>query len=242
MILSRKAEPLIMVATGLLRFAVVSALGLVVLQSALRAGDAFAAQLLNGAANNFALLMRDLLTQDHTGVGSFVVFLVSLVAAVASLAQWLFMAIRQAGLLVMAAMLPLAASGSLTRTTRSWLDRLMAWLIAIVVYKPAAAFIYYIGFAYLSSPSSNEPGGISTLLTGCVVLILAVIALPVLLKFFSWSGLQISGSGGGGSGLLGAAGAIRPPKIAHQPPRSPPDARAPRRPDPDPPGRSDHLQ
>jgi type IV secretion system protein TrbL len=205
MILSRKGEPLIMVATGLFRFAVVSALGLTVLQAALRAGDALAQELLNGAANNFALLMRDALTTSTAG--TFVILLVAVVAAVLSLVQWVLMAIRQAGLLVLAAMLPLAASGSLTRSTRGWLDRLIVWLIAIVAYKPAAAFIYYIGFSYLSTTSSNAPGDISTLITGLMVLVLAVIAMPVMLKFFSWTGTQIGGASGGGSGFLGAVGA-----------------------------------
>ena len=41
LILSRKGEPLIMVVTGLLRYAVVSALGLVTLRLALRAADAW---------------------------------------------------------------------------------------------------------------------------------------------------------------------------------------------------------
>src|SRR5687768_8678504 len=59
---SRKGEPLVMVATGLLRFAVVSALGLTTLQLALQASDALAAQLLSDAANNFALFMVDALT------------------------------------------------------------------------------------------------------------------------------------------------------------------------------------
>ncbi|WP_433295979.1 hypothetical protein ACQPZQ_14805 [Pseudonocardia sp. CA-142604] len=205
LILSRKGEPLIMVATGLIRYAVVSALGLVILQSALRAGDALASQLLDGAANNFALLMQQVLTD---GDATFLVLLVSLIAAVLSLVQWVLMAMRQAGLLVLAAMLPLAASGSLTRSTRGWLDKLIVWLIAMVAYKPAAAFIYYIGFSYLSSPSAAEGGSTATMITGLMVLLLAVIAMPVLLKFFAWSGTQISGGAGNGSGFLGAAGAI----------------------------------
>ena len=205
LILSRKGEPLIMVATGLIRYAVVSALGLVILQSALRAGDALAAQLLDGAANNFALLMQQVLVD---GDATFLVLLVSLIAAVLSLVQWVLMAMRQAGLLVLAAMLPLAASGSLTRSTRGWLDKLIVWLIAMVAYKPAAAFIYYIGFSYLSSPSAAEGGSTATMITGIMVLLLAVIAMPVLLKFFAWSGTQISGGVGNGSGFLGAAGAI----------------------------------
>ncbi|MDN5855836.1 MAG: hypothetical protein L0K86_23950 [Actinomycetia bacterium] len=144
-----------MVATGLIRFAVVSALGLVALQIALRAGDALATQLLDGAAGNFALLMEDVLVD---GDATFLVLLVSLIAAVLSLVQWVLMAMRQAGLLVLAAMLPLAASGSLTRSTRGWLDKLLVWLLAMVAYKPAAAFIYYIGFSYLSSPAVAHAG------------------------------------------------------------------------------------
>ena len=70
-----------------------------------------------------------------------------------SLVQWLLMALRQAGLLVLAAMLPLAASGP-----RAWLYRLLSWLGAMVAYKPAAAFIYYLGFTYLSSTSGTQAG------------------------------------------------------------------------------------
>lgn len=206
LILTRKAEPLITVVTGLFRFAIVSALGLTLLQAGLRAGDEFAVHLLDGAANNFALMMRDLLTREQDA--GFAVLLVSLIAAVLALVQWLLMMIRQAGLLVLAAMLTLAASGSLTKSGRGWLDRIVPWLIGMAVYKPAAALIYYIGFSYLSSPSSNGPGGLTTLLTGCMVLVLAVLAMPVLLKFFSWSGTQIGGSSGSGSGFLGAVGAV----------------------------------
>jgi hypothetical protein len=205
LILSRKGEPLIMVVTGLLRYAAVSALGLVTLQLALRAADALARQLLDDAATNFALLMQEILTD---GDATFLTLLVSLVALVLSLVQWVLMAMRQAGLLVLAAMLSLAAAGSLTRSTRGWLDKVIVWSLAMVAYKPAAAFIYYLGFTYLSSPSAVDAGSVATMATGIMVLLLAVVALPVLLKFFAWSGTQIGGGGGGGSGFLGAAGAM----------------------------------
>jgi hypothetical protein len=42
----------------------------------------------------------------------------------------------------------------------------MVWLIVMVVYKPAAAFIYYIGFSYLSSPSAAQAGNAGTMITG----------------------------------------------------------------------------
>lgn len=204
LILSRKGEPLVLVATGLVRYAIVSALGLVLLQGGLRAGDAIAVDLLDNATHDFAQLMRQVLLSPQ---GGFSVLLLSLVTAVFALIQWVLMALRQAGLLVLAAMLPLAASGSLNRSTRGWLDRLLVWLIAMVVYKPAAAFIYSIGFTYVSSLPRSEGSRLSTMITGLIVLMLAVVALPVLLKFFSWSGTQVGG-GSGGSGFLGAAGAI----------------------------------
>lgn len=206
-VISRKGEPLVMVATGLLRYAVVSALGLAVLQIALRAGDVLAADLLDGAVGNFAQFLQDLLINGE-GDGAFLVLLFSLIAAVLSLVQWVLMALRQAGLLVLAAMLPLAAAGSLTRSTRGWLDKLLVWLIAMVVYKPAAAFIYYIGFSYLSAPGTSDDGGAAPMITGIMVLLLAVIAMPVLLKFFAWSGTQVGGGSGNGSGFLGAVGAV----------------------------------
>lgn len=206
LIISRKGEPLLMVVTGLVRYAVTCALGLVLLQTALRASDALSAQLIGGATDAFALYMRDALHNDPER--GFVLLLIALIAAVLSLVQWVLMALRQAGLLVLAAMLPLAASGSLTRSTRGWLDKIIVWMIAMVAYKPAAAFIYAVGFSYMSSPAANANGSIATLLTGIVVLLLAVVAMPVMLKFFSWTGIQIGGSSGGGSGFLGAAGAV----------------------------------
>jgi hypothetical protein len=206
LIISRKGEPALLVATGLIRYAVTCGLGLVALQTALRAADALSVQFIGGATDSFALYMRDALHNDPER--GFVLLLIAVIAAVLAVVQWVLMALRQAGLLVLAAMLPLAAAGSLTKSTRGWLDKMIVWLIAMVAYKPAAALIYAIGFQYLSSPAANNDGSIAALMTGIVVLLLAVVAMPVLLKFFFWTGAQIGGASGGGSGFLGAAGAI----------------------------------
>lgn len=206
-ILSRRAEPLIQVASGLLRFALVSALGLVVLQAGLRAGDELSRVVLDDAANNFAVLMVDNLTYQEGVKNNFSYVLLGIVAAIVASLQWCMMLGRQAALLVLAAMLPLAASGSINRATRGWLNRLLPWLIAIAVYKPAAAFIYFIGFTYLSTTGSNQPGEVTTVLAGLVVLMLALFAMPALMKFFSWSGTQIGGQGLVGPQMLGALGA-----------------------------------
>ena len=164
----------------------------------MQAGDALSRQLLGDAAGEFASFMRAELTAP--GESLFVTLLVAIVGAVLSLVQWLLMALRQAGLLVLAAMLPLAASGP-----RAWLYRLAGWLAAMVAYKPAAAFIYYLGFTYLSAPAQGR-GTVGVKVTGLMVLLLAVVAMPVLLRFFAWTGTAVAGSGGG-SAFVGAAGA-----------------------------------
>ncbi len=205
MMISRKGDPLVQVLLGLVRYAVTAGLGLTLLHAALTAGDALATGILNDAPAKFARLLQAMLLANPTNLWG--VLLLSNIATVLAVVQWLLMELRQAGLLVLAAMLPLAASGSLNRATRAWLDRLIGWLLAIVAYKPAAAFIYYLGFSYLS-PRAGAPGELGTILTGVLILGLAVVAMPVLLKFFSWSGTQIGGAGGSGSGTLAAAGAV----------------------------------
>ena len=186
------------------------------------AGDALATGILDDAPAKFAQLLQAMLLANPTNLWG--VLLLSNIATVLAVVQWLLMELRQAGLLVLAAMLTLAASGSLNRATRAWLDRLIGWLLAIVAYKPAAAFIYYLGFSYLS-PRAGAPGDLGTILTGVLILGLAVVAMPVLLKFFSWSGTQIGGSGGSGSGTLAAAGAVALARAgrgpAHRPRRRP---------------------
>ena len=137
------------------RYAVTTGLGLTVLHAALRAGDALATGILNDAPAKFAKLLQAMLLANPTNLWG---LLLSNIATVLAVVQWLLMQLRQAGLLVSAAMLPLAASGSLNRNTRGWLDRLVGWLLAIVAYKPAAAFVYYLGFSCDLSPLRWCPG------------------------------------------------------------------------------------
>jgi type IV secretion system protein TrbL len=211
-ILLRRGEPLVAVAGGLVRFAVAAALGITVLQGALWAGDVLATSLLGGdpGAGTFGNTMREALTARRGGLAEpFLLLLLSVVVLLLAAAQWMAMALRQVALLAVAATLPLAAAGSLTATTRSWLSRLMPWALALVLYKPAAALIHAVGQQYLSQTA--EPGGaaVSTVLAGIVVLALGVAALPLSLRLLSWSTVRIAAGGIPEHGMSGAVGAIR---------------------------------
>ena len=170
-----------------------------VLAGALQAGDALSRQLLGDAADKFASFMRAELTAP--GESLFVTLLVAVVAAVLSLVQWLLMALRQAGLLVLAAMLPLAASGP-----RAWLYRL-AGVAGGDGRLQAGRGVHLLPRVHLPVRHQRQGRGtVGVQVTGLMVLLLAVVAMPVLLRFFAWTGTAVAGAGGG-SAFVGAAGA-----------------------------------
>ena len=122
------------------------------------------------------------------------------------------MLFRQAALLILAGVLPLAAAGSIAPMTRTWVRKVTAWMLALICYKPAAAAVYAVAFTMVGSGRSPR-----TMLLGFVMLLLSVLMLPALMKFFTWTTGSIGSFGGGGGQLLGAAtmgaiafGAIHP--------------------------------
>lgn len=203
MTLSRKKDPAINVAVGLLRFAVVNAVGLATVGLALRAGDALAESLVNQGIAGYAQRMQVLFAVEVL-TDPFGLLVLALIALLLGVVQWVIAILRHAALLVLAAMMLLAASGAINESTKGWSGKLWSWQVALIAYKPAAALIYTVGFTFMGTGQD-----ITTIATGIAVLFLAVVALPVMLKFFSWSGVGVSGgSGVGGVVAAGALGAV----------------------------------
>ena len=128
-----------------------------------------------------------------------VVLIFGIVAIVLSIVQAVLMLFRQAALIILAGVLPLAAAGSIAPLTRTWIRKVTAWMLALIFYKPAAAAVYATTFTMIGSG-----GSVQTVVTGFVMLLLSVLTLPALMRFFTWTTGSIAGSGGGGQ-LLGAA-------------------------------------
>lgn len=215
MVLSRKKDPAINVGLGLIRYAVVTTVGLGLLAAALKAGDDFSVWLVEHAIADFSTRMQTLF--GSTAVENpFLLLVLAGIGVVLGAVQWLLGFIRQAGILVLAVMLPLAASGSINDSTKVWLNRLLPWLISLVLYKPMAAMIYTIGLTMMSGDTDPAAGcegpdctpaspDFAMVMTGLMVMVLAVLAMPAMLRFFSWS--QVSATGGSGAGGVLAAGA-----------------------------------
>jgi hypothetical protein len=134
MMFSRKKEPLVSAAVDLIRYAVVSAIGLTTLALGVQAADAMAQSLIDQGINDYAERMKVVFGQGIvTGGGAFELLLLALIGFLLGILQWLLAFFRTAGLLVLAAMLTLAA------TRAEWMKRILPWALTLVAYKPMAA-------------------------------------------------------------------------------------------------------
>ena len=201
MALSRRGQPLAELVMGAVKYVAISSLSLTVLSLALSAGDDISKQLVQNGSNQFGDSLAKLLgTATLTNPAT--VLLLGILTFLLALIQWVFGFIRQAGILVLASLIAIAAAGQLSTWGRQWFPRIASALVALVLYKPIAAMIYSVGFKFM-----GQGKDLSTAVIGVMVIALAVIALPAMMKFFSFVGGSV-GSGGGGGALALAGGAV----------------------------------
>jgi hypothetical protein len=199
MALTRRASPLMDVTGGLLTLTAASTVGLASMALLLKAGDAWSAWVLQASTGGHLTQRLTLLLNLGNGAAPAAVLVFGLVAIVLSLVQAALMLFRQLALIILAGALPLAAAGSIAPMTRAWVRKVSTWMLALICYKPAAAAVYATAFTMIGSGRSPE-----TALMGLVTLLLSVLTLPALMRFFTWTTGAIASSGGGGQ-LLGAA-------------------------------------
>lgn len=157
------------------------------------------------------------------------IILMSGIGFLLSLAMALVMVFRLAAVVILALLLPIAAAGAPGTVTAGWLPKLLGWILSLVFLRPMVAFIYRVGFEFIAGGDDGNPAiltqlgtvsaslpaaagnGLVTMLVGMMTLLVAVFALPVLLKLTTW---MFGGGPGGGSGAglamasLGTTGAL----------------------------------
>ena len=209
MALTRRANPLIDVGSGLAVISATSAVGVLLPTLLLKAGDAWSTWVLQASTGGqFTQRLASVLTLG--GSTPAVVVVLGIVAIIISAIQAVLMLFRQGALVVLAGVLPLAAAGMLTPATRGWFRRVTGWMLALIFYKPAAAAVYATAFTMIGT--GKDP---RTVLMGFTMVFLSLLALPVLMRFFTWTtGHVADASGGGGflqTALQGAVaiGALR---------------------------------
>ena len=187
----------------LVRTIIVGSIGGTIIASGIGLADAFSAWLLDQAQLDVSGKL--LLTTHMMAPGA--LWLLALIVVVTQLFQVAIMVMRNVFLLVMAGTLTLAAASTSTRWGKLWFERSCAWILAYLVYKPAAALIYAVAFK-LASEKTDLLGQ----LTGIFMMVLAVVALPALMRLFapmtaaigSANAGALSGATVGGAVAMGA--------------------------------------
>jgi len=179
MALSRSGEPAGRAARGLLTLVVASGAGVAAVNALAYFGDQYSQWILDRSADGDLGARLSQLGRIAVvpGLGSGLVMIVALVAILASLAQMGLMLVRIGVVTILAGTLPLSAAGASTATGRAWFQRVVAWLLAFVLYKPAAATVY--ASAFLLVGKGQDPASV---LSGLFLMVLAIVALPALLR------------------------------------------------------------
>ena len=210
MALTRKASPLIDAGTGLVTIAATSAVGVLLPSLLLKAGDAWSDWVLNASTGGqFAARLTSVLVLGGNAAPAVVVVL-GILGIIISAVQAVLMLFRQGALVILAGMLPLAAAGTLTPATRPWFRKTTGWMLALIFYKRAAAAVYATAFTLIGAGKD-----LRTVLMGFAMVLMSLLALPVLIRFFTWTTGAVTDSAAGGgflqTALSGAAavGALR---------------------------------
>ena len=216
-----RAEPGRELLRSLMTLVVVAGAGLSVISLAVAAADGFARWVIDSSLDgtDFGTNITALLGLSAiSSLGAIIVIVLGLGAFVASLIQIALMVVRGGMLVILAGILPLSAAATNTEWGRAWFKKCVAWLVAFILYKPAAAIVYATAFRLAGSDVFGGDNLMSAI-SGLVLMVLALIALPALMRFVTPMVGVMAGGGGAAAGSALAAGALAMPTGAMRIPR-----------------------
>lgn len=194
--LTRRAEPGRELAAALVRTVAVSVAAGTLLTSLLALGDAFTRWIVGQSQVDFAPSIA--LAATSGGFPSMLVILLGLIVIVTQIVQYGLMMVRNAMIVLLAGVLPVAAAASNTVAGKQWWSKSVAWLAAFTLYKPVAALIYATAFRMVGRDQAP-----TTVVSGVFLMVLAIFALPALLRFLvPATTAMASGNAGAMAGAL----------------------------------------
>ena len=207
--IERKPDAAKEAATGMLTTLLTIGAGVATISLLSAAGDAFSTWILNQAAGSATP------TQALTQLGSFaglvatagpgLIILLSILAIIGMVVQLAMVLIRSVLLVVLVGVWPLAAASSMTEMGRQWYKKITGWMIAFLLFKPAAAIVYAAAIK-MTLTADSELSSIE----GIILIILASLTLPALMKFIVPAVSSVGSMGAGevlGAGIAAATGA-----------------------------------
>ena len=204
MIWEQRGAPLKDLLRSLLTLTLVAGLGLGVISILVMAADAFSAAIIERSTDGrgFAEAFTAMAV-IHQSDAVFILIILGLIGLLTSLVQIVLMVVRGGMLVILAGILPTTAAFTNTEMGRQWFQKAVGWTIAFILYKPAAAIVYASAFKLMDS--STEKDALLGSITGLALMVVAVLALPALMRFVTpMVGAVASGSGGGAAAAAGA--------------------------------------
>lgn len=208
MIWEQRGAPLKDLLRSLITLTLVSGLGVSVISIMVIAADAFSVAIIERSTDGkgFAEAMNVLLAMNEVGKAVFIVIILGLIGLIASIAQIVLMVVRSGMLVILAGILPTTAAFTNTEMGKQWFQKALGWTIAFILYKPAAAIVYSVAFLLMEG-TDEESGSLVATITGFTLMIVALFALPALMRFVTpMVGAVAAGAGGGAVGA--AVGAM----------------------------------
>ncbi|MBT2566990.1 hypothetical protein J7I84_10895 [Arthrobacter sp. ISL-85] len=204
MIWEQRGAPLKDLLRSLLTLTFVSGLGLGVISILVIAADAFASAIIERSTDGkgFADAFQKIVA-IHTSDAVFILIVLGLIGLIASLVQIVLMVVRSGMLVILAGILPTTAAFTNTEMGRQWFQKAVGWTIAFILYKPAAAIVYSVAFLLMSKTSGKD--ALIGSITGFTLMIVALFALPALMRFVTpMVGAVAAGSGAAAGASVGA--------------------------------------
>lgn len=208
MIWSRKGEAARDATSGMLRLIVVAGAGTAVIALLTKAGDGFSTWILDQATADPAGQIASVGALTTSAFSSsFLLMVVAGLSMIGLFIQIALLLVRSALIIIFAGMLPVSAAASMvSETGMQFYRKTIAWTLAFILFKPAAAIIYAAALRLMAAPDSAIAP-----IEGTVLIVLATVSLPALLKLLVPMVAPVAGIGTGevvaaGAGL--ALGAI----------------------------------
>lgn len=198
-----RGDQAVKVSKALLMTFLVTTLGTALMQVAIPAGDAFAKWILDEAGvtvSGYGAIGPA--TGSVGSIGAGLAIIAGIFGAAATLLQWIIMIIRAVVLPLLIAFWPVAAAAAMIRGAEGGFATITKWLIAFLIYKPVAAIIY--AFAWKLKSGGDGIGGV---INGMLLLVLAVAALPAIMKLLG-PATSAMGSAAGGTMAMAAGAAV----------------------------------
>ena len=156
----------------------------------------------NAGGNNGDIIKNFLKLDVLTGssLGTVAIGIFGLVGFLGAVLQLVLLIVREAMLLLVNAVLPIAASFSGTGPGSQSYQRLISWSVAFLLFKPVGALCYFVAFKAGGTQKDAQ-----MVVLGMVLMALCGFVLPSLMRLIAPA---VASMGSGGSGLAAAGMAV----------------------------------